>query len=114
MEIKSFWPDRLKYAVKIYNRPHRSKKDRMENRNDFYDLDQLTKEDCNLLLQVWDGMDKVYEDPAGLISIDEYQIWYKDPNRERISDNLHLEEPYKSFQAKYPHLYKTMIIWVWG
>lgn len=124
--IKPYWPDWLKDAVATY-RPDDpasfKKRDRLEKTNDIGHLYHLKEEDIPLLNDVWAGMGDVYEIKAGTAYLtDEQKLIYsyrskpgdKFQNLPHISTLLEHQDPFKTFRSKYPALYRTMIIWMWG
>jgi hypothetical protein len=127
MEIKEFWPDWLKDAVSAYfeddDKPRRKQRDRLETINDIYYLNQLTPEDTPLIDKCYQAMADVYEGKKNpYLTRDQwekYAIGYPLKAGERdplphITTLLTEIEPFKSVRLKYPALYKTLIIWMWG
>lgn len=105
LKMNPYWPPWLRRSVQCY-----SGKSKMVTPGDFDEVSKLTEEDCKMIHQVYESMAEVYMGKNPLINNEAH----KNNNVGHISQHLIKHEPFKTCQEKYPALYQTMIVWMWG
>lgn len=116
MEVKSFWSDHLKESIAYHNKFHQTH-DRIETLNDLHDIHAMTKKDIPLFNRVYQIMNDRYDnpEPGDTATVDQMTKDRNEGKYDHCSLYLHIENAdCLEFLTKYPALYKTMIVWVWG
>lgn len=116
MEIKKFWPQHLKETIRFHNQFY-GQHDRIQTLNDLHDIYAMTPEDIPLFNEVYKVMNDRYNNPhpTDLATVEQMTADYKSGIYDHCSLYLHIENAAcLEFLTKFPALYKTMIVWVWG